>query len=99
MTQSGVEVDLVVERPGLPLLFIEIKSKGSVQEYDLKELRLLKKDLPDAEYVCFSNEKYVKNIDGIMVYPWAEGLQQFFTKDSLNSKIKEKNECRNNQTL
>lgn len=81
MTQSGVEIDLVVERPGLPLLFIEIKSKDNVQDHDLKELRLLKKDLLDAEYVCFSNEQYVKNIDGIMIYPWAEGLQQFFTQD------------------
>ncbi|QLH41599.1 MAG: DUF4143 domain-containing protein [Coxiellaceae bacterium] len=25
-TKDGVEIDLVVERPGLPLLFIEIKS-------------------------------------------------------------------------
>jgi uncharacterized protein len=80
MTKDGVEIDLVVERPGHQLLFIEIKSKDNVSEYDLTELRTLKKDLPEAQYVCFSNELYKKSIDGILVYPWKEGLEQFFTR-------------------
>lgn len=78
MTKDGVEIDLVVERPGKPLLFLEIKSKDNVQEYDLKELRMVKRDLPDAEYACFSNDEYKKKIDGVGVYPWREGLKQLF---------------------
>lgn len=78
MTKEGVEIDLVVERPGKPLLFIEIKSKDNVQEHDLKELRMLKRDLSNAEYVCFSNDIYKKSIEDIDVYPWREGLKYYF---------------------
>ena len=78
MTKDGVEIDLVIERPGQKTLFIEIKSKENVSEYDLKELRLLKADFSDGEFVCFSNDLYKKNIDGIMVFPWMEGIKYFF---------------------
>lgn len=78
MTKDGVEIDLVVERPGKSLLFIEIKSKENVQEHDLKELRMLRRDLPNAEYVCFSNDPHKKTIEGINVYPWKEGLEYHF---------------------
>ena len=78
MTKDGVEIDLVVERPGQKTLFIEIKSKDNVDEYDLKALRLLEVDFSDGEFVCFSNDSYKKNIDGIMVFPWMEGIKYFF---------------------
>lgn len=78
MTKDGVEIDLVVERPGKPLLFIEIKSKDTVQEHDLKELRMLKQDLHEAEFVCFSNDTHKKSIEGIDIYPWKKGLKHFF---------------------
>lgn len=78
MTKDGVEIDLVVERPGKPLLFIEIKSKNNAQEADIKEIRMLKQDLPEAHYVCFSNDEYKKTIDDIDIYPWREGLKHFF---------------------
>lgn len=78
MTKDGVEIDLVVERPGKPLLFLEIKSKDNVQEHDIKELRMVKRDLPDAEYACFSNDECKKKIEGVDVYPWREGLKQLF---------------------
>lgn len=78
MTQSGVEIDLVVQRPGKPLLFIEIKSKTDVQESDVKELILVRQDFEDAEFVCFSQDKRPKIIHGIKVLPWQEGLVQYF---------------------
>lgn len=78
MTKDGVEIDLVVERPGKSLLFIEIKSKTSVQSSDLKGLLLIQKDHHEGEFVCFSNDPYRKIIDGITIYPWQEGLHHFF---------------------
>ncbi len=83
MTKDGVEIDLVIERPGQKTLFIEIKSKHNVTEYDLKELRLLKADFPDGEFVCFSNDSYKKNINEIMVFPWMEGIKYFFNIQSI----------------
>jgi predicted AAA+ superfamily ATPase len=79
MTKDGVEIDLVVERPGQKTLFVEIKSKSEITDADLKELRMLKKDFIDGEFVCFSNDLYKKNIDGIMSYPWHEGIKTYFT--------------------
>jgi uncharacterized protein len=35
-TKDDAEVDLIVERPGLPLLFIEIKSANEINESSLK---------------------------------------------------------------
>jgi len=40
-TKEGAEIDLVVDRPGQPLLLIEIKSKDKVTEYDAKNLEKL----------------------------------------------------------
>lgn len=78
MTQSGVEIDLVVERPGQPLLFIEIKSKMDVQERDVKELVSIRSDFPEAEFICFSQDKREKMINGILVLPWQKGLSRYF---------------------
>lgn len=80
MTQDGVEIDLVVERPGQPLLFIEIKSKTDVQERDIKELAFLKSSFLEAEMVCFSQDKRSKIIHNISVVPWQEGLVRYFSK-------------------
>ena len=78
MTKDGVEIDLVVTREGKDVLFIEIKSSSNVKDYDLKALRMLKIDLPDAEFVCFSNDQRKKIIEDISVYPWQEGLRTYF---------------------
>ena len=77
MTKDGVEIDLVVERPGKPLLFIEIKSKKDVSLRDLRELLSLQSHL-DAEFVCFSNDEYPKMIEGVKVLPWQQGIVNFF---------------------
>ena len=79
MTKESLEIDLVITRPGKPLLFIEIKSKNNVQQQDIKELRLLKKDFPEAEYLCLSNDPYTKSIEDIKIYPWQIGLKYIFS--------------------
>ena len=60
-------------------LFIEIKSKAETRERDIKELRLIKNDFVNGEFVCFCNSSYKKVIDGIMIYPWHEGIKKYFT--------------------
>lgn len=79
MTKDGVEIDMVVDRPGEKTLFIEIKSKSDVLERDLKELIFVQKDFDHGEFVCFCNSEYKKTINGITSYPWNEGIQKFFT--------------------
>ena len=53
MTESEVEIDLVVERPGEKLLFIEIKSSNTVRKEDLSSMERLVNDFDDCEAVCF----------------------------------------------
>jgi len=78
-TKDGAEVDLIVDRPGKPHLFIEIKSSTQVLSENLKILRQLAQDFEHCEAVCFSRDTYVKELDGITVYPWQEGITKFFT--------------------
>lgn len=79
MTKDGAEVDLVVERPGKDILFIEIKSSTDVQNYHLTNLKRLAHDFGNCEIVCFSRDNFAKKIDNVMVYPWADGIKQFFS--------------------
>lgn len=77
-TKDDAEIDLVVERPGKPLLFIEIKSKTSVQEQDLTTLKQIAKDFPEAEFVCFAKSNRKKRYEEIVVWPWETGVAHYF---------------------
>ena len=78
-THNDVEVDLVVERPGKPLLMIEIKSANEIHEQQLKHLHLVEKDLrTKTECVCFSNVPHTLKFKHITVYPWKEGIRKYF---------------------
>jgi predicted AAA+ superfamily ATPase len=78
-TKDDAEIDLIVERPGLPLLFIEIKSSDNVQAAHLSTLRKMASDFGNCEAICISCDPYPKVLDGIKVFPWREGIKQYFT--------------------
>jgi len=80
-TKDDAEVDLVVERPGLPLLLIEIKSSDHVQNAHLSSLKKIARDFGDCEAICFSCDPYAKQLDGIKILPWEQGVQQYFGKE------------------
>ena len=80
-TQDGLEIDLVIERPGQPLLLVEIKSSEQVSGEHLKHLNSIKTEFgQEAEYVCFSQEKIARKQGEIMIYPWQEGIKQYLGK-------------------
>lgn len=78
MTADNVEIDLVVERPGKPLLLIEIKSSQQVKVEDLKSLQKIAQELGESEPVCFSNDPQVRKVDNVIIYPWKIGIEKFF---------------------
>jgi len=80
-TKDDAEIDLIVERPGLPLLFIEIKSSENIQSSHLATLKRNAHDFGNCEALCFSRDPYIKQIDDIKVFPWMDGIKQYFTKD------------------
>lgn len=77
MTKDDVEIDLVVERPGKPLLLIEIKSNDNVSKESISSFIKLTKDLEGCEAVCLSNDRFAKIIDNVTVYPWQEGIKKY----------------------
>ncbi len=79
-TKDDAEIDLIVDRPGQPYLFIEIKSSREMASQSLKSLGQLAKDFKNCEAICFSQDIYTKKYGDITVYPWKEGIKKFFTK-------------------
>ncbi len=77
-TAGDVEVDLVIERPGMPLLCIEIKSSEIVSESDIGSFKRLTKDIPECEAIVLSQDRFAKRYDHVMCYPWQDGLKMIF---------------------
>ncbi len=77
-TASGVEIDLVVERPGKPLLCIEIKSTESIDDVDIGSFIQLTKSIPDSEAIVLSRDSYLKKCAHVLCYPWKQGLEKVF---------------------
>lgn len=78
MTGAGLEIDLVVERPGQPTLCIEIKSSRLVDDKSVHALQKISEEMGHCEAVCFSNEPRRRKIGEVMIYPWAEGIRHYF---------------------
>ncbi len=78
-TKDDAEIDLIVNRPGKPHLFIEIKSNKEVLSSSLRTLSQLASDFKDCEAICFSQDHYIKKYGDVTVYPWQEGIKKYFT--------------------
>ena len=74
-TQAGVEVDLVVERPGEKLALVEVKSTESVREDDVRSLAQIGTDVPDAAAFCLSLDRVARKIGNVMCLPWWDGVK------------------------
>ncbi|MEW6365302.1 MAG: DUF4143 domain-containing protein [Acidobacteriota bacterium] len=75
-TKDGVEIDLIVERPGMPRALVEIKSTEHVVDDDIRALASLAKDIPHSESFCLSRDSTARKIAGIWVLPWQQGLRE-----------------------
>lgn len=79
-TASDVEVDLVVERPGKPILCIEIKSSESIEERDISPFIKLTRDIPNCEAIVLSQDRFTKKFDHVTCYTWHQGLAYLWNK-------------------
>ncbi|MBI2335611.1 MAG: ATP-binding protein [Deltaproteobacteria bacterium] len=76
-TKDDAEIDLIIERPGLPLVIVEIKSAERVDSRDIRTLSLFKKDMgKNVEAYCLSCDPIPKKIDDIHLLPWQIGLSE-----------------------
>lgn len=78
-TKDGVEIDLIVERPGQSLVLIEIKSSTQVTVDDCRHLRSLGAEFPKALKWVVSREKTPRKAsDGIEILPWRTAFERLF---------------------
>jgi predicted AAA+ superfamily ATPase len=87
-TSHGVEIDLVVERPGKKTLLIEIKSASQPHQLNLRNLKVISAEIANAEAICFSNYAQTFSSDEVTVYPWREGILKFFSHSEVHKSRK-----------
>lgn len=79
-TKDDVEIDLVIERPGLNLLLIEIKSKTKVNANDARSLESLGSDLHlKAEKILLSQDKLMQRFGGTRAVHWQKYLMEILS--------------------
>jgi len=74
-TKDGVEIDIIVDLPNQPLALVEIKSSQNVHPEDLSGFARLGADFPNARMFCLSRDPVQKEIHGVKVMPWQQGLE------------------------
>lgn len=78
-TKDDVEIDLVVERPGKPILFVEIKSTTHIKAESICSFLRITRDFGECEAICLSDDPLEKMIEHVRVLPWKQGLKRYFT--------------------
>ncbi|MDZ4787016.1 MAG: AAA family ATPase [bacterium] len=72
------EIDLVIEVPGGPDIFIEIKATEQVRESHIATLSRLQSDYPEFKYLCLSRDPIARIDHGINILPWQMGIKKIF---------------------
>ena len=75
-TDGDAEIDLIVERPGVKSVLVEIKSSSAVQERHLRHLAAFKMDYPEFDAICLCREERARKCGDITIFPWKEGLKE-----------------------
>jgi predicted AAA+ superfamily ATPase len=75
-TKDGLEVDLVIDRPGLPRVFIEIKSTRSIRIEKIRGFKELISEQKNCEAYVLSQDNLEFIQDGISFLPWNKGLRE-----------------------
>lgn len=80
-TNTGAEVDLLIEKHGKIVAACEIKASRSVSGADLSGLRAFREDYPKTKLFVISNVSDAYERDAVLVLPWQkylQNLEQFF---------------------
>ena len=73
---DDIEVDLILERAGLPSCLIEIKSTDRINESHLKSINTVKSLIKNSKAYVFSNDSIPKLIGDVTCLHWSEGLKE-----------------------
>ncbi len=73
-TSGGLEIDLIIERPNMPVTLIEIKSATALSREDVRPLQQIMNDLPDSLAFCLSMDRKHRKIGDVYCLPWHDGI-------------------------
>lgn len=73
-TKSGVEIDLILNRPGKKLALVEIKSANQVDERHTRHLEEISAAIRHSEVFLLSLDQTPKMIGRVLALPWQEGI-------------------------
>jgi uncharacterized protein len=77
-TEGGLEVDLIIRRPGDRNLIVEIKSTEQVLDRHTKHIRAIHRDFDEFEPIVICSELSERLIDKVRVMPWKKALDKIF---------------------
>jgi len=75
-TGSDAEIDLIIERPGQPLVFMEIKSSERIDEGDIRHLESISNGMEEALLLCASREKNRRRIGRVLCLHWKDAFAE-----------------------
>jgi len=75
-TKDNLEIDLIIDRPGLPRAFIEIKSTDRIENESLQGFKILLKTQRHFEAFVLSRDKKEFARDGIQFLHWQHGIKE-----------------------
>lgn len=78
-SKDDLEIDLIIQRPALAEVLVEIKSTEHIDSSNLRHLRALAPDFPKADKIVLCRESMARQIGDIRVLPWREGLQEIYS--------------------
>lgn len=82
-TKDDLEIDLIVDRPGLARVYIEIKSTKNFNSDDVYKYSLIKKDLKAENFWFVTQDKNRRKVDSFLIIPWQDALKELF---AINNK-------------
>jgi len=75
-TGAGAEIDLLIERPGLPTVLIEIKSAERVDERDTRVLEGFVGDFNQPLALCVSRDATRMRVGKVLCLHWRDALDE-----------------------
>jgi predicted AAA+ superfamily ATPase len=81
-TDGSQEIDLIIERPGLPLALVEIKSSEKIDPKVISKLNVFKDSFKSAEFFVLCRERRARVVEGVKVLPWDRGIQEILRPSS-----------------
>lgn len=76
-TNHGVEIDLIIDRPGLPRVYLEIKSTMAINESDTVSLEKILADVKKPVLVILASKcPTEKKIGKVLCLPWQRALEE-----------------------